>query len=122
MSFTIFNFHIAREFSYIRDFQVPILVLITDDLSAFQNDEILSLCQTKLILICNEDLVNKVLPKDNPSTFAKRLNVTGKIQCSMLLVIINYRRFKCFHWTLLNGITLGQTITDKQQPMIGMTV
>jgi hypothetical protein len=57
---------------------VPILVLITDDLSAFQNDEILSLCQSKLILVCNEDLVNKVLPKDSPSTFAKRSNATGE--------------------------------------------
>jgi hypothetical protein len=57
---------------------VPILVLITDDLSAFQNNEILSLCQSKLILVCNEDLVNKVLPKDSPRAFAKRSNITGK--------------------------------------------
>jgi hypothetical protein len=64
--------------SYLRGFEVPLLVLFTSGLDGPQVETTLSRSQFKLIVICNEDHATPIFEKDKEGEFASIIPVYGK--------------------------------------------
>ena len=64
--------------SFIRGFEVPILVVFTQFMEGQLNDQFFSRCKSKLIIICNEEHAEKIVPISSACGFAKKIDVYGK--------------------------------------------
>jgi hypothetical protein len=72
--FSILKLYFFSE-SYLRGFEVPLLVLFTSGLDGPQVETTLSRCQFKLIVICNEDHAKPIIEKDKEGEFASIIPV-----------------------------------------------
>lgn len=72
----------------IQGFEVPMLVFFTTSLKGSHNDEVMSRCKSKLILICKEDDADRFVSKGSYSNnHAKRINVEGKLNMSSFALV-----------------------------------
>ncbi len=65
--------------SFIRGYEVPTLVYFCSLLDGTNNDHIFSRCMSKLIIICNEEHADKIVPSNSELDFAKNILVYGKL-------------------------------------------
>ncbi len=70
-------FHFFRN-SFIRGFEVPTLVYFCSFVDGTNNDHIFSRCMSKLIIVCNEEHADKLVPSNTESDYAKKIPVYGK--------------------------------------------
>jgi len=71
-----FNFY---RNSFIRGFEVPTLVYFCSFVDGTNNDHIFSRCMSKLIIVCNEEHADKIVPSNFELDFAKKIPVYGKL-------------------------------------------
>jgi hypothetical protein len=57
---------------------VPMMVIFTNFLKGQHNDDFYSRCTSSLIVVCNEEAADKIIPSNQECEFAYKIPVFGK--------------------------------------------
>ena len=64
--------------NFIRGYEIPILVVFSQFMEGQLNEQVFSRCKSKLIIVCNEDHADKIVPVSSACVFAQKIDVYGK--------------------------------------------
>ncbi len=68
--------------------EVPMLVLVTDFIRGNHSDTAFSRCTSSLVVVCNEDFANKIVPPNQLCDFAYTIQVEkGKLVNVFLKIV-----------------------------------
>ncbi len=64
----------------IRGSEVPMLVIFTTFMTGPQNEDVFSRCTSSLIVICNAEAADKIVPSNAEIEFAYKIPVHGMLK------------------------------------------
>jgi hypothetical protein len=64
----------------IRGSEVPMLVIFTTFMTGPQNEDVFSRCTSSLIVICNAEAADKIVPSNAETEFAYKIPVHGEVK------------------------------------------
>ncbi len=79
--------HLSISDSFIRGFEVPLLAIFSSFIEGSLNEMFFSRCISKLIVICNEQHADKIVPSNISCHFAQKIEVYGLLYLLISLAI-----------------------------------
>jgi hypothetical protein len=111
----------------IRGSEVPMLVLFTTFLTGRHNEDVFSCCTSSLIVVCNAEAADKIVPSNSETQFAYKIPVHGKLKlyivCQVKVAasncfIINHFFMNLFTNVIINNISFKFIFLHQLSPIV----